>query len=214
MIFYTYLHTRNDTHAVFYVGKGKDNRAWCKRRNVHWRNIAEKHGYSVHILEEFDNEQDAFAHERYLIASFRSLGFTLSNATDGGDGTSGWHHSTTTKLKIKLSNTGKIRPPVTDAYRAKQSLIAMGRVKSEETCAKLRAALKGNGLGKTISAETRAKTSLTMKGRTFSEQHKANLRMSALAKPSMGMKGKRHSPETLTLMRARAQEREARKSQT
>lgn len=203
--FYTYCHARADNGHVFYIGKGKGRRAWVTHnRNKHWANIANKHGHRVHILAEFAEEAEAFKHERELIEVARLAGLPLCNLTDGGDGTSGWHHSAETKLKIRNSNIGQVRPPVTDEYRAKQSAIATGRVKSPETCARLKASLKGNGLGKIISEETRAKTSATMKGRTFSEEHKANLRAAQLAKPSLGMQGKKHSPETIARMRASA----------
>ena len=44
-IFYVYLHTRNDTGEIFYVGKGKKSRASSKRgRNDYWNNIVTKAG--------------------------------------------------------------------------------------------------------------------------------------------------------------------------
>ena len=88
--FYTYLHTRNDDQSVFYVGKGKGQRAHSTaNRNSHWHRIVIKHGHTLMIAESFRDEQDAFAHERYLIASFRALGLQLCNMTDGGEGSSG-----------------------------------------------------------------------------------------------------------------------------
>lgn len=43
--FYTYLHRRNDTGQVFYVGKGKGQRAHDKyKRSAHWKRIVAKHG--------------------------------------------------------------------------------------------------------------------------------------------------------------------------
>ena len=49
--FYVYVHRTADTGRIFYVGKGTKNRAWTKgSRNLHWRNIVNKHGYTVEIV--------------------------------------------------------------------------------------------------------------------------------------------------------------------
>jgi len=48
-----YRHRRNDTNEVFYIGIGKKNRPNQKQnRNEFWKNIANKHGYTVDILME------------------------------------------------------------------------------------------------------------------------------------------------------------------
>ena len=47
-MFYTYIHTKNTTGEVFYVGKGKQDRFICTHnRNKFWHNIVNKHGYKV-----------------------------------------------------------------------------------------------------------------------------------------------------------------------
>lgn len=89
MKYYTYLHRRNDTNAVFYIGKGHDRRAWNKKRNDHWHKIVAKHGYSVEVVAYWPTEQQALDHEIFLIWCFRQLGARLSNQTDGGQGSSG-----------------------------------------------------------------------------------------------------------------------------
>lgn len=82
--FYTYVHIRNDSNTIFYVGKGCKNRAYSEQgRNKSWSEIAKEHGYTVQIVEHFDSENDAFALERYLIASFRACGVLLCNKRDG-----------------------------------------------------------------------------------------------------------------------------------
>ena len=83
-MFYTYAHTKPDG-TIFYIGKGKDRRAWVTRnRTPHWKNIVAKHGYEVVILGEYEDEKQALAEEIELIAHFRK--FTkLTNITDGGD---------------------------------------------------------------------------------------------------------------------------------
>ena len=121
--FYTYVHTRNDTGEVFYIGKGKGSRAFAKGRNPHWNNIVNKHGYTVHIVAYWETEELAFAHEKELITEFRALGVELANMTDGGEGSTGWIPSEETRKRIG------------DAGR--------GRKHSAESCAKMSASRIG-----------------------------------------------------------------------
>lgn len=99
---YVYLHRRNDTGEVFYVGKGSlrprqktqvCDRAHARdRRNPRWRNIANKHGFSVDLFASCESDEFAQHLERELIASFgrSDLGNgSLVNMTDGGDGHAG-----------------------------------------------------------------------------------------------------------------------------
>ena len=90
-LFYTYVHTRNDTGEVFYVGKGHGDRAkQTDGRNHYWHKIVKKHGHFVTIMREFGpDEAAAFAHEVYLIKVMREAGIKLVNMTDGGEGPSG-----------------------------------------------------------------------------------------------------------------------------
>ncbi len=88
--FYVYEHTRNDSGAVFYVGKGSGRRAWSvkKRVNKHWHNIVAKHGHQVRIVADCLNEDLAFFAECERIDQLTRLGFQLVNRTRGGDGVS------------------------------------------------------------------------------------------------------------------------------
>ena len=104
--FYTYIHLRNDTSEVFYVGKGRGKRAYSKYcRNNLWHKIANKHGYTVMIIFLWDSEGKAFEHEKELIKTYREKGNLLANFTDGGDGVSGYKHDE--KSRKKLSKTSK-----------------------------------------------------------------------------------------------------------
>ena len=53
-LFYTYIHIRNDTGQIFYVGKGSNTnlRAYSKHgRNVYWNRVVKKSGgYEVKII--------------------------------------------------------------------------------------------------------------------------------------------------------------------
>lgn len=89
-VFYVYLHRRNDTNEVFYVGKGKDKRAWSRKgRNEWWKRVVDKCGYSVEINEAGMSEQSAFDLEVELIKFYKECGHTLCNMTNGGEGPSG-----------------------------------------------------------------------------------------------------------------------------
>ena len=85
--YYVYIHRRNDTGEVFYVGKGSGKRATTKdSHNKWWQHIVKKHGYTVEIIETYNNEQDAYNMETYLIQSYKALGVEIVNLTDGGGG--------------------------------------------------------------------------------------------------------------------------------
>lgn len=50
---YIYGHWTKDTNELFYIGVGKDNRAWDRGssgRNQYWKNIVNKRDYSVEII--------------------------------------------------------------------------------------------------------------------------------------------------------------------
>ena len=87
MSFYTYMHTRNDTNETFYIGKGHGKRAfWKHGRNQHWENIVNKHGYTVHLLAEWEKEADAFEKKFNFFYNFSGteqlVGSRLTTALD------------------------------------------------------------------------------------------------------------------------------------
>lgn len=155
--FYIYFHTKLTNDEVFYVGKGKNNRAWSKRnRNNYWHNTVKKYGYIIHIVEKDLTEQQAFERETYWIQYFGKE--NLVNLTEGGDGTTGFKHSDETRLKISNAKKGH--------------KLNLGRKHSENTLKKMSEAQKGNknNLGKKASNETRKKISQSNKGKKRSEE--------------------------------------------
>jgi hypothetical protein len=81
-IYYIYIHRKLDTNEIFYVGKGKNNRAYSKKnRNNYWENIA-KNGYLIEILYTNLLESDAYLKEIELIKSLKPV----ANLTKGGEG--------------------------------------------------------------------------------------------------------------------------------
>lgn len=137
--YYVYQYLRED-NTPYYIGKGRDDRAWEQHR---------RNGKGVHtptdkskiiIIEKNLTDSQAKELEIKLIAEYgrKDLGTgILHNRTEGGEGTS----------KIIIS----------EETRAKMSAARKGRKLSEETRAKMSAVRKGrsNGReGKKHSAET------------------------------------------------------------
>lgn len=152
--FYVYEHTRRDTGAVFYVGKGSGYRLRvAQHRGKHWRGIVRKHGYDARIVFETDDEELAFLAEQELIDKYRRQGVTLVNVTSGGGGMVGWHPSPDTVAKRAEKQRGQRRPATSAKLR--------GRPKSAEHRRKLAEARRG----KKHTAETRALMSRQRQGR-------------------------------------------------
>lgn len=152
--YYAYVHIRTDSGIPFYVGKGKQGRAFCKKnRNEHWKNVASK-GYRVEFLTESIDEELAFLVEIEAIDIFRKRGFVLCNYTNGGEGISGFSHSEETKKKMSIGNIGKHNFKHTEEAKQKISITSKGRE---------------------ISELTRKRQSESSKGKPKSEKHKYNI---------------------------------------
>jgi hypothetical protein len=87
-MFYVYEHIRNDTNAIFYVGKGKANRASSTRnRNRYWENVVSKsNGFIVRIVAKDLDEELAYLTEKERIDQLKRLGIKLANINAGGAG--------------------------------------------------------------------------------------------------------------------------------
>ena len=128
--YFIYLHRRNDTGEIFYVGKGtrtskkQYERAYViEKRSAFWSAIVAKAGHAVELVADFFHEADAFALERDLIAAYgrRADGGILCNLTLGGDGSSGLHPSLETRAKLRAAAdlSGANCPPKIDGPRDK-----------------------------------------------------------------------------------------------
>jgi hypothetical protein len=75
-------------HQVFYVGKGKEDRAFSRSdRSYLWKQkIKQERGLNIQILAEWPTEHEAYLHEEFLIACFNDMGIDLVNQTNGGKG--------------------------------------------------------------------------------------------------------------------------------
>lgn len=87
MTYYTYAHSTSDGR-VFYIGKGRGERAYTKHdRSVAWKaHVKKSRGYAVKILADWLTEAEAFEHEKFLILCLKDMGHQLLNLTSGGKG--------------------------------------------------------------------------------------------------------------------------------
>jgi len=147
-MFYTYAHYKPLTNELFYIGKGKLNRHLSKNsRNKHWHHIVNKHGFVSKILAWWDSEQEALEHEKLLIASFKDLGISLCNVTEGGDGISGFKHTQETKNAFSTKRKGihfRKTYDITEATRTKMRNSQLGRKHPEEVKKKISEANAGS----------------------------------------------------------------------
>ena len=148
-MYYTYAYLRED-RTPYYIGKGKDNRAYEKRR----KGIKPPNDKSrIILLKQNLTEEEAFRHEVYMIAVFgrKDLGTgILHNRTDGGEGIK--NPSKETRKKMSDSHKGEKH------YNYGKSL-------SEEHKKKLSNVQKGEkhyNYGRNLSKETRKKVSKSL----------------------------------------------------
>ena len=128
-MFYIYFHINPIKNKVFYVGKGKGDRAYCtKDRNDYWRNTVNKYGYKTIIVRSNISERYAFELEKGYIKIFGLE--NLTNITEGGTGGDTIsNHPNRDKIvkKISLANKGELNSnyggaTCTKEWRKKQSI--------------------------------------------------------------------------------------------
>lgn len=184
--FYIYFHRKSTNNEIFYVGKGNSKRAWQKfRENKFWNNVVNKHGYYVEIFMDGLQEWSAFELEKELISLYgrKDLGYgNLTNLTDGGDGLSGFKHSTESIEKIrskscKFRHSDETKKLMSERLKGKAlpkeailkaAEINKNRIFTEETKKKMSESRKG----KKKSLETKIKMSNWQIGKKLSEETK------------------------------------------
>lgn len=206
MKFYVYVHRRNDTGAIFYVGKGCGKRATKKLdRSDWWKSIEAKHGRTIEIIKRGMNEQDAFDLEQWIIESIGRD--SLCNLRDGGSG--GIEPSAETRRKMSEAKKG--RKP-SEETKEKMRIRATGFRHSDESKAKIKAA-RSIQIMRPMSEEAKEKISKAKKRLKRSAEHCAAISagktgkkigpMSDSAKESLRKAnlGKKHSEESKQKMR-------------
>jgi len=138
--YYVYIHRRMTDMGIFYVGKGKDDRAWVikGRKNEHWERNAKKHGVHIEIVAHGLLEHEALRLEVETIASIGKS--NLANATNGGDGVSGMTHSEMARSKMSASRKGRKHSP---DHIAKCAASNSGKTRSDDQ--KLRMSIAKGG---------------------------------------------------------------------
>lgn len=105
--FYVYAHRRKSDGEIFYIGKGCGPRASIlSGRSKWWGRIANKHRCDFEILYSGLSENLAFLLEKHLI---KDIGrHRLCNATDGGEGLSGYVASEETRKLLSIAGKGRL----------------------------------------------------------------------------------------------------------
>jgi len=112
--YYVYRHFKKGTNIVFYIGIGSQKnylRAKTKHnRNMFWKNVQKKYGFEYEILIDNLTLSEACELEEFLIKCYGRVDLntgTLTNLTDGGEGTLGVIKTEHSIKKWKISNKGK-----------------------------------------------------------------------------------------------------------
>lgn len=167
------------SERVFYVGKGKEKRLTCVKRNVRWHRIDNKYGHIREVILATKDEQFAFEMEMELIKLYKTFEAAWpkgegwgANFTAGGEGPSGrvgklsarWgkFHTEETKLKMSGENNHNFGKPGfflghkhTEESNKKNAEKHTGKKHTEESKKKVSDANKGH----IVSEETRKKIS-------------------------------------------------------
>lgn len=108
-VYYVYIWIREDYNTIFYVGKGKKERARIVKNNKHFQHIYNKVPTHYEIIYQNLTEEEAFEKEKEIIYNLvyedgysiqaraykgkENKGKHLVNCTFGGEGISGYKHT-------------------------------------------------------------------------------------------------------------------------
>ncbi len=160
-IYYVYAYLRKSDLTPYYIGKGKDDRAFSKNHSV----SVPKDRTKIVFLEQNLTDLGACAIERRMIRWYGRKDLRtgiLLNKTDGGDGVAGVIQSEETRRKRGMSNRGKKLPPRSKEHAQKISNANKGKVRSEEFKKNLSELYKGKPSPK--KGTSNPKVSAALKG--------------------------------------------------
>ncbi len=130
----------------------------------------------IELIEVVPAGEDWQTRERYWIAYYREQGCDLTNATDGGEGLTGYAPSEETRKKLSQAKKGKKHSP---EHIEKIRQANLGKNPSPQTIKSVRLA----NTGKKHSPEHREKLRQANLGRKLSPEHREKVRQSKLGKP-------------------------------
>lgn len=122
--FYVYEWFKVETGEVFYVGKGSGNRyKVTNNRNEYFKRVYNKYDCDVRILKDGLTEDEAFKLEYETIKAYKSIGYELTNLSDGGKGGStGANHGEAFREKLRGANNPMYGRPWWDEKTPQQKI--------------------------------------------------------------------------------------------
>lgn len=177
--YYIYEHWRPDTNSCFYVGKGRNKRAWnMLNRNVDHKLVQQELAdaglvIDIRIIIRDLSNDTALSVEKDKIAFYGIE--NLVNRSRGGCGSDGYKHTDEARKKISigLKNSEGNKKHISNlAVKNKGNIYNVGSKHSENHKKKISISLIGNkrNLGKTASVETKAKMSVAQTGKIVSKE--------------------------------------------
>jgi hypothetical protein len=170
-IYYVYAYLRKSDNTPYYIGKGKNDRAFKGIHNV----SIPKDKTKISILEENLSEEDAFLLETELIKQYGRIDLgtgILRNRTDGGEGVRGLPRTDNHNKKISESCKGKSKPKSREHKAKIQEYMdthhtgkSYSEIYGEEKANEIRKKISSSGKGRVVSEETREKIRIAQQGK-------------------------------------------------
>jgi hypothetical protein len=191
-IFYVYALLDPIRKLPFYIGKGKNKRAYMhlneklektdnkrKWHRIHKIRIAGFEPVICKIIENV-NETYALEIEKSIIRIFGRIGFEengiLTNLTEGGDGISGHRHSKISKIKMSNSKKGKKRQPTSNETKNKISESNKGKkhniTYTEEDRSNIAARARDNWTNMSLKTKEKVLENITYRVKSVEEKEK------------------------------------------
>ena len=118
-------------HHIFRARKGEKHHVYCWIRKL----LSEGVRPEMELVEECFSHEDLAETERFYIAYFRSLGFRLTNHTEGGEGCIGYKHTDEARARMSAIQRGRkraLRGPMPTEHRLKISRTKSGLTEAQQ----------------------------------------------------------------------------------